>query len=270
MQPIKQAVPGQPLRASDLNAQSFEVQRLGKTSISNGSISSDATGLHIQVPEKKGFYARITSRIAFRYGFVEWIPDRLSDKSSYYSSYQSYYGGYANSVGPNKSFGTIDYAEEANLNLMVPTGTVVWLDPQYSFTEDGKIGTKYIFNFDQYGGDGTKQSVIVGINSDSNGVNLIKHDFYAYNSNTVFSPTLMGCTDVIPKSLSGQKNRVLVVNAAETGFEFGASVAPSTGIATAAAQISGLTSQVTYLQEQINSLRITLNTVLGKLSAAGY
>lgn len=268
MQPIKPAVAGQPLRASDLNAQSSELQRLGKTSISNGSISNDATGLHIQIPETKGFYARILSRIGYRYGFAQYKPDTLTTDLNI-NSYPVFYGGSNSPLGPIKSLGNKDYAEEANLNLNVPYGTVVWLEPVYTFTENNVVGTKYLFNFDQYGGEAITQEVIVDIASDANGLLITKHRFSAYNANTIFSPTLMGCTDVIPKSLSGQKNRVLVVNAAETGFEFGASVAPSTGIATAAAQISGLTSTTTYLQEQISTLRTTVNLLSQKLIDAG-
>lgn len=259
MKPLQDAKAGYPLRAADLNAQSSELQRIGKISVSNGSVNHEATGVFITAESKAGFYARISGRSGYRYGFQEFIGNINS--GAYYG-----YSSYLYSQGPRKSIGTIDYAEELNGNLLVPDNTIVFLEPIISFTENNKTGTKYGFTYYQGGADSATQSVIVNISSDANGVLLTKHNFAAYNSNTVYSPTLMACTDVIPKSLSGQKNRVLVVNASETGFEFGGSVAPSTGIATATAQIAGLTSLVNSMQSQINSINGILDGFYDQLA----
>jgi hypothetical protein len=267
MKPLQDAKPGYPLRATDLNAQTAELQRIGKISLSNGSVVSDANGLHIQMPETKGFYARISGRNGFRYSFIQYQADHLTDSLFGYSSQKYDYG--KSISGPLKSEGTLDYAEEVNLSLSVPTDTVVWLEPIYSFQENDKVGTKYLFEFGQFGGSGTPQKIITDIDSDANGILLTKHTYHAWNSNSVYSPTLMACLDVIPKSLSGQKNRVLVVNAAESGFEFGASIAPSTGIATATASIAGLNASITNIQTQITSINATLNALAASIASLG-
>lgn len=267
MQPIQPAVPGKALRATDLNAQSSELSRQGKINTTGGSILSDSNGIHIQLPEKKGFYARLGGRNGFRYSFTQYQADHLTDSLYGYSSQKYDYG--KSISGPLKSEGTLDYAEEVNLSLSVPTDTVVWLEPIYSFQENNKVGTKYLFEFGQFGGSGTPQQIITDINSDANGITLTKHTYHAWNSNSVYSPTLMACLDVIPKSLSGQKNRVLVVNAAESGFEFGASVAPSNGIATATASIAGINASITTLQNQITSINATLNALAASIANLG-
>lgn len=268
MEPIQPARKGYPLRASHLNAQTAELKRVGKITTNAGVVSQDSTGIHLEVGNDFGFWAQITSRDGFNYGFIEKDfnqKDNLDNNYYYYSTLT----GYPSDTTKRSSNGTKDFAREANGNVNVPSGTVVYLRPGSDRGSDGKNGKMYLFNFDQYGGNSTQQSVIVDVSSDGNGILLTKHNFYAYNSNAIFSPTLLGCTDVLQKSLKGQRNRALVVNSLETGFEFGASLAPSTGAAAAQAEIAALTAKVDTLTGQLSTITSTLTALASRLANLG-
>ena len=268
MIPIREAQKGHPLRASDLNAQTAELQRVGKITVSGGTVAQTGTGIHLEMNKDFGFWAQITSRAGFKYGFVEQDFTQKDNLDNSYYYYQSV-TGQVSDIAKRASIGSKDYAREANGNVNVPSGTIVYMRPGAARGTDGENGQMYLFNFDQYGGASTKQSVIVDVASDFTGILLTKHDFYAYNSNAIFSPTLLGCSDVLQKSLAGQRNRALVVNSLETGFEFGASLAPSTGAAAAQTQITALSTKVDTLTSQLSTINATLSALASRLTNLG-
>ena len=81
MQPIQPAAPGQPLRASDINAQTAEVRRQGNVNFDGGIVSQEIGGLHISSLGSDSFFAKINKRVSanpFRYGYYE-VTRRKND-----------------------------------------------------------------------------------------------------------------------------------------------------------------------------------------------
>lgn len=254
MQPITPASPGQPLRASDINAQSSELRRQGNTFFEGGTLSQEAGGVHFSTDAPTSFFAMITGRDGYNYGFKEVqkaVPQRGWNEND------------ANSqIKPlRKSSGTGDYAVEVNGSLVVPSGSIVQLVFLTSYYDTENIQHNiYGFNSFNYGGDSVAQEVLTNISASPAGIIQTKHKFASYGSDYTFSPKLMSCTDVIPKSLAGQKSKVLCVNNAETGFEFGASVVENSGT-------SVFINAAAALQTSINNLTTLLNTTNARVLA---
>jgi hypothetical protein len=248
MQPIQPASPGQPLRASDLNAQSAEMRRQGNTFFEGGTLSQESGGVHLSADAPNGFWAQLTGRDRFKYSWVE------VQKSSV---------GLWDFSQENKQKGTtsFNFAFEINYSIAVPIGTVVYLSQHSSITIDDQPCNIYTFTFSEFGGDGMRSGVVTDVVVGSSGINLVKTNFQAYNYNANFSPTILACSDLIPKSLVGQSNRVLTVNQSETGFEFGASVAPYTGLGPYLADITTLKSDVENLKIARASLVTDVTTL---------
>ena len=260
MQPINPAVPGQPLRAADLNSQSAELRRQGNMSFDNGSISQEVGGIHLNGDMSKSFYASITGRDGYNYSFkevVKAIPQRGWFQNDEVEAYKPL----------RKSVGTGDYAIEINGNLTIPNGTIVLLDLLGSYGDDEDIAHNvYGFNCAVFGGDAIEQNVLVDIEPSPYGLTKVVHAWAAYGSDFTFSPKLMNCTDVIPKSLVGQKNRVLTVNASETGFEFGASVSGASGVGAITSELKTINTTLVSLASQISSLSSRLSAAELKLN----
>jgi hypothetical protein len=95
--------------------------------------------------------------------------------------------------------------------------------------EDGTLNHIYNFYYPvnstymgyNYGNMGSSISVITNITCDSNGISFEKARFTASDYDMVSALSLTGLNDFLPKSFSGNENRVLVVNSAGTGVEFG-------------------------------------------------
>ena len=259
MQPINSAVPGQPLRASDLNSQTSELKRQGNMSFDGGSISQEVGGIHFNSDLSKSFFASITGRDGYNYFFKEVqkvIPARgwfLNDEVENYKPLR-------------KSLGTGDYAVEINGNITIPNGTVVLMDLLGSYGDDEDLAHNiYGFNFCSYGGDSVEQNVLVDIQPSPSGLTKVVHSWASYGADFTFSPKLMSCTDVIPKSLAGMKNRVLTVNASETGFEFGASVSGASGVGAITSELKTINATLVSLTSQISSLSNRLSIAENKI-----
>lgn len=261
MQPIQPAVPGQPLRASDLNAQTAEVRRQGNVYFEGGTLSQESGGVQLSAEQPGSFYAMITSRDGYNYGYKEVI------KSSPQRGWNENETAESNTKPLRKSQGTGNYAIEINGSLVVPLGTIVLLSPLTNYYDsDSVCHVVYGFSFSNYGGDAVNQDVVVNVAASPSGILLTKHTWSSYGSDFTFSPTLMGCTDVIPKSLAGQKNKVLCVNNAETGFEFGASVAEYSGTSSFLAATTALQTSINNLTTQLNALSARLTIVETRLA----
>ena len=254
MQPITPASPGQPLRASDINAQSSELRRQGNTFFEGGTLSQEAGGVHLSADAPSGFFAMITGRDGYNYGFKEVqksVPQRGWNENNINVEASTL----------RRSSGTGDYAVEVNGSLVVPSGSIVQLVFLTSYYDIDNIRRNiYGFNCFSYGGDTVAQEVVTNISASPAGIIQTKHKYASYGSDYTFSPTVMACTDVIPKSLAGQKNKVLCVNNAETGFEFGASVVENSGT-------SVFINAAAALQTSINNLTALLNTTNARVLA---
>ena len=254
MQPIQPASPGQPLRASDINAQSSELRRQGNTFFEGGTLSQEAGGVHLSSDAPSGVFAMITGRDGYNYGFKEVqksVPQRGWNENNINVEARTL----------RKSSGTGDYAVEVNGSLVVPSGSIVQLIFLTSYNDiENNQHNIYGFNCFSYGGDTVAQEVVTNISASPAGIIQTKHKFSSYGADYTFSPTVMASTDVIPKSLAGQKNKVLCVNNAETGFEFGASVVENSGT-------SVFINAAAALQTSINNLTTLLNTTNARVLA---
>jgi hypothetical protein len=253
MQPIQPASPGQPLRASDINAQTDELRRQGNVSFGNGTLSQEAGGVHLSVNNPDGFWATLTGRDRFKYS---WVAIGTTASGTWKQSQSN----------RQKGSTTIDFAFEANYSISVPIGTTVWLVPHSSIIVSNRPCNIYVFTFAEGGGHSYKASVVTDITNNGNGIALTRTNFQAYNYNYEFSPTILACSDLIPKSLVGQANRVITVNSNETGFEFGAAVAPFTGLSSFNASITNLTNSITTLQANITSLTNQLTALATRVT----
>lgn len=253
MQPIQPASPGQPLRASDINAQSNELRRQGNVSFDSGTLSQEAGGVHISVDGPAGFWAILTGRDRYKYS---WSEAQKSSKGGWDFSQEFKQKGTTN----------LNFAFEINYSIAVPIGTVVWLTFHSSIIVDDRPCNIYVFSFSEFGGNSHKSSVVTDITTSPNGITLTRQSFQAYNYNEKFSPTILACEDLIPKSLVGQAGRVMTVNSTETGFEFGASVSPYTGLTSFNASITSLTASITSLQASITSLSNQLNALATRVT----
>jgi predicted nucleic acid-binding Zn-ribbon protein len=217
MQPIQPASPGQPLRASDINAANDELKRQGNVTVDGANATSESTGVHLTVPTSKGFWARINGQLSRYYGYYEvirsvdgWIPKEDGRTST-----------------PQE-----DYAVEINNNTSVPMGMVVWLEPISGFYDGNRNKTIYSFTHSSYGYNSNIVSVVTDIGSDANGLVVNRGLFQASNSDTIKFGRFTELLDVVPKTLTGNANRVVVVNAFGTGLEFGADITASGGAGT--------------------------------------
>lgn len=253
MQPIQPASPGQPLRASDINAQTTELRRQGNTFFEGGTLSHEAGGVHLSADAPSGFWAQITGRDRFKYSWAE------VQKSS---------TGLWDFSQENKQKGTtsFNFAFEINYSIAVPIGTVVYLSQHSSIIIDDRPCNIYTFTFSEFGGNGIRSGVVTDVVVGSSGINLVKTNFQAYSYNANFSPTILACSDLIPKSLVGQSNRVLTVNQSETGFEFGAAVAPYTGLGPYLADIATLKADVVTLKADVVTLKADVVTLKDDVS----
>lgn len=261
MQPIQPASPGQPLRASDINAQSNELRRQGNLSFEGGVLSQEAGGVHLSSDAPSGFFAMITGRDGYNYGFKEVqksVPQRGWNENNIN----------VEAATLRRSSGTVDYAVEVNGSLVVPSGSVVQLVflTSYYDTENTQHNI-YGFNCFSYGGDSVAQEVITNISASPAGIIQTKHRFASYGADYTFSPTIMASTDVIPKSLFGQKNKVLCVNNAETGFEFGASVVENSGTGVFIAASTALQTKITNLTTALNTTNARVLALETKVAA---
>ena len=261
MQPITPASPGQPLRASDLNAQSSELKRQGNTFFEGGTLSQEAGGVHLSADAPSGFFAMITNRDGYNYGFREVqksVPQRGWNQNDTDTQEKTL----------RKSFGTGDYAIEVNGSLVVPSGSIVQLIFLTSYHDTENIQHNvYGFNAFSYGGDSVAQQVITNITASPAGIIQTKHAFASYGADYTFSPTVMASTDVIPKSFFGQKNKVLCVNNAETGFEFSASVVENSGTGVFIAASTALQTQITNLTTALNATNARVLILENKVAA---
>lgn len=261
MQPITPASPGQPLRASDINAQSSELRRQGNTFFEGGTLSQEAGGVHFSTDVPTSFFAMITGRDGYNYGFKEVqkaVPQRGWNENDVNIQIKPL----------RKSSGTGDYAVEVNGSLVVPSGSIVQLVFLTSYYDTENIQHNiYGFNSFSYGGDSVSQQVLTNISASPSGIIQTKHAWASYNADYTFSPTLMANTDVIPKSLAGQKNKVLCVNNAETGFEFGASVVENSGTGVFTTAAAALQTQITNLTTALNTTNARVLSLENRLAA---
>lgn len=248
MQPITPASPGQPLRASDINAQSSELRRQGNTFFEGGTLSQEAGGVHFSTDAPGGFWAILTGRDRYKYSW--WQAEKSASGNWDYSQTNS-----------QKGTTNLNFAFEANYSIAVPIGTTVWLTFHSSIVVDDRPCSIYVFTFSEFGGNSHKSSVVTDITTSPNGITLTRQSFQAYNYNAKFSPTILACEDLIPKSLVGQAGRVITVNSTETGFEFGASVSPYTGLTSFNNSITSLSNSITSLQASITSLSNQLSAL---------
>ena len=254
MQPITPASPGQPLRASDINAQSSELRRQGNTHFEGGTISQEAGGVYLSPDAPGGFWAQLTGRDRYKYS---WLEVQKSVSTGLWD---------LNIDFKQKGTTALNFAFEVNYSIAVPIGSVVWLVPHNSLIIDDIPCTIYVFSFNEGGGYSYKSSVVTDITTNANGIALTRQNFQAYNYNAKFSPTILACEDLIPKSLVGQANRVITVNSNETGFDFGASVAPYTGISSFNASIENLTASITALQTSVTNLSNQLSALTTRVT----
>jgi hypothetical protein len=241
MQPITPASPGQPLRASDINAQSSELRRQGNTFFEGGTLSQEAGGVHLSADAPSGFWAALTGRDRYKYS---WRQVQKTNNGNWDYTQTNTQSGSTN----------LNFAFEANYSIAVPIGTTVWLTFHSSIIFDDSPCNIYVFTFAEGGGYSYKSSVVTDVTNNENGIALTKQSFQAYHYNVNFSPTILACSDLIPKSLIGQANKVITVNSNETGFDFGASVAPFSGTSSFNASITSLTNSITSLQTSITNL----------------
>jgi hypothetical protein len=98
---------------------------------------------------------------------------------------------------------------------------------------DGTLNTIYNFYYpvnstymglNNVGSQDSSISVITDITCDGNGISFVKSKFVATDYGMVQALNLTGLNDFLPKSFYGNENRVLVVNSAGTGVEFGANL----------------------------------------------
>ncbi len=257
MKPISEARAGHPLYAADINAQSSELRRQGNVSFEGGTVNSEGGGVHISVDGTKGFWARLQARDGFKYGWysVEKVVENYGWNFPVFDE-----------IAYNSSTPFDNYAIEVNRNIGVPFGTVVWLEPISNQVDGTESKTIYVFQFNEFGGSATVQSVVTNVLCDSNGINLTKHNFAAYDYKAPFSPTFLSNTDVIPKSYSGQSGKVVTVNFAETGLEFGAAVEGASGLGSINADIVAILTSIAELTTIITNLQASINSMQTRIS----
>jgi|694.fasta_scaffold147906_2 hypothetical protein len=213
MQPIQPAQPGQPLRASDINAQTEELRRQGNMSFDSGTISNEAGSVHLSVNPANSFFARITKRNTYfnpyRYAWKE-VTRRKNDWV----------------LTPNGRYsdGVTDYAVEFNGNFSVPNNAVVELQPIYDFVDGNRISHVYGFRYHFLMPSSLENfvEVVTSVQCTADGISCSTVALCGSQYDNVYLRQFLQLTDVTPKSYLGNAGRAVVVNSAGTALEFGA------------------------------------------------
>jgi len=213
MQPIQPASPGQPLRASDLNAQSAEMRRQGNTFFEGGTLSQESGGVHLSADAPNGFFAKITKRN------TTFSPPRYGFKEVYRAK-----SAWIEVDGGRWSDGTINYALEFNGNTYVPVNAVVELRPIFSFVDVDIINQVYGFLYNYLMPTSLENfiEVVTSVQCTADGISCSTVALCGAQYDNVYLRQFLQLTDVTPKSYLGNANRAVVVNAAGTALEFGA------------------------------------------------
>lgn len=213
MQPIQPASAGQPLRASDINAQSSELRRQGNLSFDGGTLSQEAGGVHYSVDGPNSFFARITKRNTtlspLRYGYKEVTKSKA---------------GWFLTTNGRSSDSITNYAVEFNGNSYVPVDAVVELQPIYNFIDDDRVSNVYGFRYHYMMPTSLENfiEVVTSVQCTAEGISCSTVALCGAQYDNVYLRQFLQLTDVTPKSYLGNANRAVVVNAAGTALEFGA------------------------------------------------
>ena len=273
MQPITPASPGQPLRASDINAQSSELRRQGNTFFEGGTLSQEAGGVHLSADATASFFAKITKRN------TTFSPPRYGFKEVYRAK-----SAWIEVDGGRWSDGTINYALEFNGNTYVPVNAVVELRPIFSFVDVDIINQVYGFLYHYMMPTSLENfiEVVTSVQCTTEGISTSTVALCGGQYENVYLRQFLQLTDVTPKSYLGNANRAVVVNAAGTALEFGAVINHMAGSFIALADtpasytagrlvvVNSAGSALEFsstLQTTVSTLQTTVSTLQNSLSA---